>query len=217
MLGGALAAPLAFKVIVDAYGIFNEQFPVPFGMVAKEIVSSVSQGTNPFDIRTLIVGLVAGGALAFWGLPALPIGLGLFAPLSNGAAVLIGGLIRFALEKKSKEREDDGVALFRNFGWRGSHGNYYCCLSCVFALNKMGGDIMLGRTSTFSIVGYDPDAKEWGVAVQSKFLAVGALVPYVKAGVGAIASQAKQMPALDLRLPHCCSKECQHKKLWIAF
>ncbi len=50
---------------------------------------------------------------------------------------------------------------------------------------------MLGRTSTFSIVGYDPRAKEWGVAVQSKFLAVGSLVPYVKAGVGAIASQAK--------------------------
>ena len=112
MLGGALAAPLAFKVIVDAYGIFNEQFPVPFGMVAKEIVSSVSQGANPFDIRTLIIGLVAGGAMAFFGLPALPVGLGLFAPLSNGAAVLIGGLIRFVLEKKSGEKEDDGVAFF---------------------------------------------------------------------------------------------------------
>ena len=81
-------------------------------MVAKEIVSSVSQGANPFDIRTLIVGLVAGGAMAFFGLPALPVGLGLFAPLSNGAAVLIGGLIRFILEKKSEEKEDDGVAFF---------------------------------------------------------------------------------------------------------
>lgn len=44
--------------------------------------------------------------------------------------------------------------------------------------------------STFSIVAYDPAAQEWGVAVQSKFLAVGAVVPYAKAGVGAIASQA---------------------------
>lgn len=42
---------------------------------------------------------------------------------------------------------------------------------------------------TFSIVGYDPQTKELGVAVASKFLAVGAVVPFAKAGVGAIATQ----------------------------
>jgi uncharacterized Ntn-hydrolase superfamily protein len=42
---------------------------------------------------------------------------------------------------------------------------------------------------TFSIVGYDPQEKEWGIAVQSKFLGVGALVPFAKAGVGAVATQ----------------------------
>ncbi|WP_210367212.1 DUF1028 domain-containing protein [Bacillus sp. REN3] len=42
---------------------------------------------------------------------------------------------------------------------------------------------------TFSIVGYDPKEKEWGIAVQSKFLGVGALVPFAKAGVGAVATQ----------------------------
>jgi uncharacterized Ntn-hydrolase superfamily protein len=44
--------------------------------------------------------------------------------------------------------------------------------------------------STFSIVAANPDTGELGVAVQSKFLAVGAVVPWVKAGVGAIATQA---------------------------
>lgn len=43
---------------------------------------------------------------------------------------------------------------------------------------------------TFSIVARDGDTKEWGVAVASKFLAVGAAVPYAEAGVGAIATQA---------------------------
>lgn len=43
--------------------------------------------------------------------------------------------------------------------------------------------------STFSIVGHDPQAKEWGIAVQSKFLAVGAVVPWAQAGVGAVATQ----------------------------
>lgn len=43
--------------------------------------------------------------------------------------------------------------------------------------------------STFSIVGHDPEAQEWGIAVQSKFLAVGAVVPWAQAGVGAVATQ----------------------------
>ncbi len=43
--------------------------------------------------------------------------------------------------------------------------------------------------STFSIVTYDPRAAEWGVAVQSKFLAVGALVSWAQAGAGAVATQ----------------------------
>ena len=43
--------------------------------------------------------------------------------------------------------------------------------------------------STFSIVGYDPDNGDLGIAVHSKFFAVGAVVPWAEAGVGAIATQ----------------------------
>jgi uncharacterized Ntn-hydrolase superfamily protein len=49
--------------------------------------------------------------------------------------------------------------------------------------------IHIPRLSTFSIVGYDPQAQEWGIAVQSKFLAVGAVVPWAQAGAGAVATQ----------------------------
>jgi uncharacterized Ntn-hydrolase superfamily protein len=43
--------------------------------------------------------------------------------------------------------------------------------------------------ATFSIVACDPENGDLGVAVQSKFLAVGAVVPWAKAGVGAVATQ----------------------------
>jgi uncharacterized Ntn-hydrolase superfamily protein len=43
--------------------------------------------------------------------------------------------------------------------------------------------------ATFSIVGYDPEEKSWGVAVASKHIAIGAYVPYAKAHIGAIATQ----------------------------
>jgi uncharacterized Ntn-hydrolase superfamily protein len=44
--------------------------------------------------------------------------------------------------------------------------------------------------ATFSIVAFDPDTNELGIAVQSRFLGVGAVVPWARAGVGAIATQA---------------------------
>jgi uncharacterized Ntn-hydrolase superfamily protein len=43
---------------------------------------------------------------------------------------------------------------------------------------------------TFSLVACDLDARQWGVVVASKFLAVGAVVPWAQAEVGAVATQA---------------------------
>ena len=48
--------------------------------------------------------------------------------------------------------------------------------------------------ATYSIVACDLDARQWGVAVQSKFLAVGSVVPWAEPGVGAIATQSYANP-----------------------
>jgi uncharacterized Ntn-hydrolase superfamily protein len=45
------------------------------------------------------------------------------------------------------------------------------------------------RPSTFSIVAYDPNESALGIAVASKFLAVGSVVPWARAGCGAVATQ----------------------------
>jgi uncharacterized Ntn-hydrolase superfamily protein len=44
--------------------------------------------------------------------------------------------------------------------------------------------------ATYSIVAFDPGSGDLGIAVQSKFFGVGTVVPWAKAGVGAIATQA---------------------------
>lgn len=111
LLSGVLVAPLAFNVIINAYGIFNEQFPVPFGMVAKEIIESVSRGGNPFDIITLGVGLAIGAIMTIFKLPALPVGLGMFAPLSFGCTVFLGGILRKFMSK-NESKDDDGITFF---------------------------------------------------------------------------------------------------------
>ncbi|HEV8461779.1 MAG TPA: DUF1028 domain-containing protein [Gaiellaceae bacterium] len=48
--------------------------------------------------------------------------------------------------------------------------------------------------ATYSIVACDVEAEQWGVATQSKFLAVGSVVPWAEPGVGAVATQAYANP-----------------------
>jgi uncharacterized Ntn-hydrolase superfamily protein len=48
--------------------------------------------------------------------------------------------------------------------------------------------------ATYSIVACDLDAGQWGVAVQSKFLAVGSVVPWGEPGAGAVATQSYANP-----------------------
>jgi uncharacterized Ntn-hydrolase superfamily protein len=48
--------------------------------------------------------------------------------------------------------------------------------------------------ATYSICACDLESQQWGVATQSKFLAVGSVVPWAEAGVGAIATQAYANP-----------------------
>jgi uncharacterized Ntn-hydrolase superfamily protein len=48
--------------------------------------------------------------------------------------------------------------------------------------------------ATYSIAACDLDEGQWGVAVQSKFLAVGSVVPWAEPGTGAVATQAYANP-----------------------
>ena len=65
-------------------------------------------------------------------------------------------------------------------------------LSLLFHLSKPNipnENPSLLPVATFSIVGYDAETGALGIAVQSKFFAVGSVVPWAEAGVGAIATQ----------------------------
>jgi uncharacterized Ntn-hydrolase superfamily protein len=53
---------------------------------------------------------------------------------------------------------------------------------------------MARPVSTYSLVACDLERAEWGVVVESKFLAVGSIVPWAEAEVGAVATQAYANP-----------------------
>ena len=57
---------------------------------------------------------------------------------------------------------------------------------CVFCVETKAVD---KPVATYSIVAFDPATGDLGIAVQSKFFGVGSVVPWAKAGVGAVATQ----------------------------
>ena len=63
-------------------------------------------------------------------------------------------------------------------------------LICAVAIAWPPGRGVDPTVATFSVVGFDLETGDLGVAVQSKFFGVGSVVPWAKAGVGAIATQA---------------------------
>jgi uncharacterized Ntn-hydrolase superfamily protein len=68
------------------------------------------------------------------------------------------------------------------------------CLSASsgagFAQQDPLAPVSAPHISTFSIVAQDPETGDYGVAVQSRYFAVGAVVPHAAAETGAIATQA---------------------------
>src|SRR5687768_17210538 len=64
-----------------------------------------------------------------------------------------------------------------------------CCSTSTPLPSGMLPAVRGGAVNTFSIVAFDPETGDLGVAVQSKFFSVGSVVPWAKAKVGAIATQ----------------------------
>ena len=73
--------------------------------------------------------------------------------------------------------------------------------------------------STYSIVACDLERGQWGVATQSKFLAVGSVVPWAEPEAGAIATQSYANPRYGpdglalLRQVGRCGRPAGHHRL----
>lgn len=72
----------------------------------------------------------------------------------------------------------------------GEAGVVLAAVLCALAFTPVSSSAS-EPVATFSIAAYDPGTGDLGVAVQSKFFAVGSVVPFAVAGVGAVATQAQ--------------------------
>ena len=113
-------------------------------------------------------------------------------------SALIRSRVRLQLWKASiSSRTHNGYKVTDTSmgSWFFKTGTLISVQAFLLSVSVLAGQEVQLRTSrnivaTFSVVACDSENRQWGVATQSKVLAVGSIVPFARTEVGAIATQA---------------------------
>lgn len=104
---GVLASSITIGVVLyllnKAWGFGSDQLGAPQATLMKMIVEGVFNANLPW-------GLVGAGAfiavvIELLGIPVLPFAVGLYLPVHLSSAIMVGGIVRYIIEKKKKNTE----------------------------------------------------------------------------------------------------------------
>ena len=115
---GVLASSLAIGGVLYlldmAWGYGSAQLPAPQATLMKMIVEGVMGGNLPWTL--VIIGVFIAIIVDVLGIPVLPFSIGLYLPIHLSVPMLIGGLLKLAIEKSKKldektkkEISDNGI------------------------------------------------------------------------------------------------------------
>ena len=111
LLGAVVAAFTIGGVLLllnSAWGFGTTELAAPQATLMKMITEGVMNGNLPWPL--VLIGIFA----AILGIPVLPVAIGLYLPLELSATIMIGGVIRWIVDKKSADKngEASGGVLF---------------------------------------------------------------------------------------------------------
>jgi uncharacterized oligopeptide transporter (OPT) family protein len=105
---GVIAAALAIGgtlyLLDSAWGFGSEQLGAPQATLMKLIIEGVMGGNLPWGL--VFVGVFIAITVEVIGIPVLPFAIGVYLPVQLNACIMVGGLIRLALDKL-KRNEDE--------------------------------------------------------------------------------------------------------------
>ncbi|GAB6100529.1 oligopeptide transporter, OPT family [Halanaerocella petrolearia] len=100
----------------EAYGIASKELPAPQANLMSMVVKGVMKGNLPWSL--VLTGVFSAVVIEMFGIGSLPFAVGLYLPIHLSTPIIIGGLIKLALEKKEfvseevKEDKDESGILF---------------------------------------------------------------------------------------------------------
>lgn len=149
---GVLAAAVAIGGVLYlldmAWGYGSAELPAPQATLMKMIVEGVMGGNLPWSL--VGIGAFIAIIVEILGIPVLPFAIGLYLPVHLSVPMMIGGVVRWILEKKKKgDEQKDAVenGVLYSSGLIAGEGLVGILLA-VFAIIPMGdsslGDVIGG-------------------------------------------------------------------------
>ena len=100
----ALAIGGTLYLLDTAYGFGSEQLGAPQATLMKLIVEGVMGGNLPWGL--VIIGAFIAVVAEITGIPVLPFSIGIYLPVQLNACIMVGGLIRLAIEKLRRREQE---------------------------------------------------------------------------------------------------------------
>lgn len=98
---------LVLYLLSNAWGYGSAELPAPQATLMKIVVEGVMEGNLPWNL--ILVGAAITVALEFVGIEPLPVAVGMYLPIHLSMGIMIGGLIRFIVEKVRKGMVEKGT------------------------------------------------------------------------------------------------------------
>lgn len=103
LVGAVISAISIGGVLIllnKAWGFGSEQLAAPQATLMKIVTEGVLNGNLPWSF--VFLGVFSAVVIEILGLPSLAVAIGIYLPLELGSAIMLGGLLRWFIEKKNK-------------------------------------------------------------------------------------------------------------------
>ena len=100
----ALAIGGTLYLLDSAYGFGSDQIAAPQATLMKLIVEGVMGGKLPWNL--VFIGAIIAVIVEIIRIPVLPFAIGIYLPVQLNACIMVGGLIRLAMDKMNKTEEE---------------------------------------------------------------------------------------------------------------
>ena len=105
---GVVAAAFAIGgtlyLLDSAWGFGSDQLAAPQATLMKMIIEGVMEGNLPWAL--VFIGAFIAVVVEVVGLPVLPFAIGVYLPVQLNACIMVGGLVRLAIDKLNREKEE---------------------------------------------------------------------------------------------------------------
>lgn len=104
---GVVVSSIAIGAILmllnNAWGFGSEELGAPQAMMMKMVIEGVMEGKLPWAL--VFIGVFIAVFIEILGLPVMPIAIGIYLPIHLNAGIMLGGVVRWFVEKRKYKSE----------------------------------------------------------------------------------------------------------------